>query len=200
MRAVYKWLMKWTRTLHIYISMFALLALFFFAATGFMLNHEAWFGFKEPQPQTVEGDLPPDLVAASIDKEAVDKFHISERLRAATGASGLVDSFEVEDDTVRVVFRSPGRLMDVTIERETGHFKGEHDSRGLAGRLTDLHKGANAGGPWGLIIDGVSILLLFISLTGLVLWLSLKKRILIGVVAVFLGTATLLAIYFVFVP
>ena len=197
---MYKWLMKWTRTLHIYISMFALLALFFFAATGFMLNHEAWFGFKEPQPQTVEGELAPDLVAASIGKEAVDKFQISERLRAATGASGLVDSFEIEEDTVRVVFRSPGRMTDVTIERETGHFKGEHDLRGLAARLTDLHKGANAGGPWGLVIDGVSILLLFVSLTGLILWLSLKKRILIGVVALSVGAAALLAVYFVFVP
>ena len=66
--------------------------------------------------------------------------------------------------------------------------------------LTDLHKGSNAGGPWGLIIDGVSILLLFISLMGLILWLSLKKRLLVGLVAAFAGMAAFAAVYFAFVP
>ncbi|MCE9609145.1 MAG: PepSY-associated TM helix domain-containing protein [Chthoniobacter sp.] len=46
---------KWTRTLHIYISMLGLLTLIFFSATGIMLNHEEWFGFAAPRIVKKEG-------------------------------------------------------------------------------------------------------------------------------------------------
>ena len=79
----------------------------------------------------------------------------------------------------------------VRIDRETGDVEATSETFGLTGQLTDLHKGKNAGGVWSLLIDSVSISLLFISLTGLILWLSLKKRILIGIAALSLGTAAL---------
>lgn len=41
--------------------------------------------------------------------------------------------------------------------------------------MTDLHKGKSAVWVWGLLIDGISILLLIISATGLILWSSLKQ-------------------------
>ena len=74
------------------------------------------------------------------------------------------------------------------------------ETRGVPGLLTDLHKGTNAGGPWGFVIDGVSILLLFISATGLLLWISLKKRLAIGFVSLLTGTAAVVAVYYLYVP
>jgi hypothetical protein len=214
MRAAYKWLLKWTRTLHIYLSMFALLALFFFAATGFMLNHLAWFGAEPRSVPTAKGELPRELLPDQLFERGGDELSdeelqlvklrlvlpIVERLRADHGSFGLYDSFDTDDDKLRLVFRSPGRTVDVTVERETGRVEATTESTGLAGRLTDLHKNKNAGGPWGFVVDGVSVLLLFISLTGLLLWVSLKKRLAVGIVSLFAGCAALLVVYYLYVP
>ncbi len=195
MRAVKRWFLKWTRTLHIYLSMFALMALFFFAATGFMLNHPAWFDLGEPRRSTAEADLPKDLLL-----EQIDKLTVVERLRADLHATGLMDTFEIEDQSVRVVFRSPGQTSEFRIERETGHVVAETESFGFLGRLTDLHRGQHVGLPWSMVIDAVSILLLFISVTGLILWISLRRRLLVGVIAGLFGFAGLLVVYFACVP
>src|SRR5262245_4626433 len=135
-----RWLLKWTRTLHIYLGVFALLALLFFAATGFMLNHGDWFGLVEAHTHTTEGDLPTEVLA-----EPLDKLQIVERLRADYEAVGLVDSFEVEETELRVVFKSPGHVVDVRMNRETGHVEAETESWGVVGRLTDLHRGKSTG-------------------------------------------------------
>lgn len=41
-----QFLFRWSRTLHIYLTMFASVVLFLFALTGFMLNHAELFGLK----------------------------------------------------------------------------------------------------------------------------------------------------------
>ena len=57
-------LKKWSRTLHIYLSMLGLLGILFFAATGLMLNHAESFGLHQPRTRRVEGVIPPDLLKA----------------------------------------------------------------------------------------------------------------------------------------
>src|ERR1700692_1430867 len=118
MRAVYKWLMKWTRTLHIYFSMFALVALFFFAATGFMLSHPPWFGCdKSRSGPTRKGQLPLALI-----DEPLHNFQeqVVEQLRAHCGAEGTVDSFEIGKEALRVVFQAPDGDITLFIDRKTG--------------------------------------------------------------------------------
>lgn len=41
-RPLQRWLAKWSRWLHIYLSMDSLGAIFFFSRTGFTLNHPDW--------------------------------------------------------------------------------------------------------------------------------------------------------------
>ena len=191
MRAVKRLFLKWTRTLHIYVSMFALLALFFFAATGFMLNHPEWFDLVEPHKSEQEGTVPPELVA-----EPLDKLTIAERIRADFRATGIADVFEIEETSLHIVYHAPGQTSEFRIDRESGHVKAEIESFGLLGRLTELHRGKYAGAAWGLLIDIVSVLLLFISLTGLFLWLSLRRRLAFGTMALLLGISLCLFAYF----
>jgi hypothetical protein len=272
--------LRWTRTLHIYLSVFALVALALFAATGFMLNHPEWFWLDQTQTSKVEGDLPLALVAQPLDRLAVverlradfgavglvesfeidedeakegalrpirivfkspgrtvtariegrtstaegnlpmallaeplDRPALVERLRADFGADGAVDAFEVDTEAqrIRIVFKSASRAVTVRIEADTGraeaetetaHVEAETESWGVLGRLTDLHRGnrGNAGPVWSFVIDTVSGLLLFVSLTGLLLWISLKRRLVLGILALLTSTVALLALYFVFVP
>ena len=194
MAPAYRWLLKWSRTLHIFLPLLALLLVLFFALTGFMLNHEDWFGLYDARTKTAEGAMPSVLLAEP------DKLLIVERLRAEYGATGVMDSFDIEEDSLKVVFKGPGRLTEASISRATGHTDLLYQSCGLLGQLSDLHRGKGSGPAWSLVIDSVCVLLLLISTTGLVLWLSLQTRRRLGLAGLLLGATVFLAVYFLFVP
>jgi hypothetical protein len=187
-------LLKWARMVHVYLTLFGLALLLFFAVTGFMLNHDDWFG-PEEQTQTTTGSLPPKLL-----KEP-DKLAIVELLRKDFGASGVMDSFDAKDeDSVRVVFKSPGMQFEAVVQRADGMATMTRTSRGFAGLVTDLHRGKATGLAWGLIIDSVCVLLLIIATTGLILWQSLRGRARHGLAVMLLGAAISVVVYFAFVP
>lgn len=194
MKLDYRTFLKWTRTLHIYLTLVALLLLLFFAATGFILNHEDWFGLGEPQAHTAQGTIPTDILRQP------DKLLVVERLRSEFGASGALDSFNADDETLDVVFKSPGRKFEATIDRSDGRTEIVSESWGLAGRLSDLHKGKAAGSAWKLIIDATCVFLIAISLTGLTLWASLRRRRRKGLIALAVGVVVCVAVYLLFVP
>jgi hypothetical protein len=160
-------LLTLSRTLHIYLTMLVCLLLLFFGTTGFMLNHADGFGLEAIRTGTREGTLPRSMLAP------VDRLAVVERLRADFGAVGAVDSFEEEDEALRIVFRRPGWRGEASVKRADGHVELTTEARGTAALLTDLHKGAYAGSGWKWMIDATAILLVLGSLTGLILWISL---------------------------
>ncbi len=189
-----RWLVKWARTVHLYTTLFALALVLFFAATGFMLNHEDWFSPAEPYHTERKGTIAPRLL------KPLDKLGVVEALRRDFGAVGAVDSFEDEEDRVRVVFKRPGTQVTAEVLKEDGAAEVLHDTRGFAGVLLDLHRGKTTGPAWGLVIDAVCVVLFGIAATGLVLWWSLRGRGRYGLAVVALGIAAGFAAYFAFVP
>ena len=187
-------LLRWARTLHIYVALLGLLLLLFFAATGFMLNHGDWFGLSEGKTRTQKGQVPTSAL------EPLDRLAVVERLRGEFGAAGAVDSFEAEGEELRVVFKGPGRRTEATVVRADGAVAVTHESYGLLGLLTDLHRGKSTGATWGLVIDAACVLLLLISVTGLFLWTSLRRRRILGLLALLLGGAACMAVYLARVP
>jgi len=190
----YRLLIKTARTVHIYTTLAGLLLVLLFAVTGFMLNHEDWFGLGEASRSMSAGHLSIALL------EEPDKLGVVEHLRQQWGATGAVHAFDIEEDSCKVVFKSPGRVCEVIIDRRTGNTEITHESRGLAGRLTDLHRGKESGPVWGLVIDGTCLLLLVVASTGLILWYSLRTRFHLGLVALSVGGAFFAIIYAVAVP
>ena len=185
---------KWSRLIHIYLSMLGLLVILFFSITGIMLNHEEWFGFAEPRIRKTEGTLPAALLLAP------DKLGIVEKLRKDFGATGALDSFDVRDDELALVFKSPGRRTEATITRADGHAEVSNETHGFAGRFVELHRGTEAGPAWRLVIDATAILLLLSSFTGLVLWLLVPKWRPLGIVALVVCAGVCAVVYLVFVP
>ena len=186
---------SWTRTIHIYVSMLGLLAVIFFSVTGIMLNHEEWFGFEEPRIVTREGAIPEAMASEP------DRLAIVEKLRKEFGASGAMDSFETEEDRLRVVFKSPGRRTEATLQRADGHAEVSLETHGLAGRLAELHRGTDAGPGWRWwVIDGTAIVLLITSLTGLLLWCMVPKWRPVGLTALGVCVAICGIVYFALVP
>lgn len=182
------------RSLHIYLTMLALLLLLFFGATGFMLNHADWFGLEEVRTLAKSGVLPRKMV------DELDKLAIVERLRADFGAQGALDAFEEEPGQLRVIFKRPGSRTEATVDRRDGKTVSTTESHGTAAVLTDLHMGHGAGRAWRWVIDITSILLLSASLSGLTLWISLPRRRRVGLAALAVGLFASFLTYLLFVP
>jgi uncharacterized protein len=213
MSPTFRRVLKASRICHVYLTLFSLTLLLFFAVTGFMLNHEDWFLPETPRETVVEGEVPRALVAvpagASEEDEApVDKFEVCEALRRQFDIRGAVhpNSYRCDRGTVEVAFARPGEKTAVEIDRETGRVKLTRETSGFAGIVTDLHRGKStgsvwkAGTGWSLLIDAACIVLIIISATGLVLWWSLKSRGKWGAVALVAGTLIGVVLYFTGVP
>jgi hypothetical protein len=71
---------------------------------------------------------------------------------------------------------------------------------GIVAVLNDLHKGRDTGTVWAGIIDISGGLMTLVSLTGLVLIFFLHKRRMPGLIAIGIGAALCLLVYFIWVP
>ena len=187
-------LKKWSRTFHIYLSMLGLLAVLFFAVTGLILNHEEWFGLTEPHVHKIEGVISPALL------KEVDKLTVVEELRKDFGATGAVDSFEIEENQITVVFKGPARRVGAVIDRQRGRVELTFESRNAAARLTELHRGVEAGSAWRLVIDAVAVVQIISALTGMLLWWLVPRWRPLGVAALVVCVLACGLVYVLLVP
>jgi hypothetical protein len=189
---------KATRWLHIYGSMVSLTLVLFFAITGITLNHQDWFAGQEATSQR-QGTLSSSWLRTA-DRDGVDKLQVVEYFRAAQGLRGAVAEFRVDEVQCEVVFKGPGYAASALIDRATGKFDITESRMGFAAIINDLHKGRDTGRVWKAAIDVAAALLVFISLTGLILLYFVHKHRVAG--AILLGAGGLLSyiVYAVWVP
>ena len=175
---------KWARTLHIYLSLLGFLSFVFFGVTGVLLNHDS-FGLDRVRRTVVPFRFP---APAGASRDAVlERIRQQQQIRLPlTQATGTVDDLEL-------TFAGPGRRVQVTLRQGEGEVTTE--SRGWAGVINDLHKGADSGRLWRWVLDGSSVLLAASSITGVLLLLSLPKRRAWGLVTLAAGTVAMLALY-----
>ncbi len=195
MKPAYRRALKYAHFVHLYLTLTGLVLILFFTLTGFMLNHEDWF-LDRTREREVNGSLSMSML------DPVDRLSIVEELRKNFGVAGAMTQFKDEPgNDIEIVFQRPGQQIVAEINRDDGQtnvrFTG---GAGLAEVMTDLHKGKAAGPAWGLLIDSVCVLLLIVSITGLILWSSLKSRGHYGTVFILLGAGAAAAVYFLFVP
>jgi hypothetical protein len=187
------WIVGPFRALHTYLAMLGLIPMAFFAATGLALNH-GWF--SEPDSQVAQAAFPAELLADPQGSRQAVVHHLRRQFKIA----GTLESYECDDQQVRAVFKRPGGRTDAVIDIAEKRLELSRESRGLMGRLNDLHTGAGAGRAWRILIDVTAGLLLFAIVSGVVLWLRLPRRRLIGSIALLAGLATWLGVYLWLVP
>jgi hypothetical protein len=183
---------KYSRWLHIYVSMASFAVVFFFAVTGVTLNHPDWMNGAE-RTNEVRGQLNATWLKPGAEP---DKLAIVEALRTSHHITGAVADFRVEENELAVAFKGPGYAADVTIDRATGKYDGNESKLGFLAIVNDLHKGRDTGTIWKGLIDISAIVLAFISITGLVLLYFLHKHRAAGFVLLVIGS---LAIYVAYV-
>jgi len=193
MKHILRVITHWGLLVHIYVSMAGFTLVLLFAITGLTLNHQD-FGLSNPEITTKTISIPAELL------EFPDESALSSYLQETLGVGSPVTDYREDDSEIQVIFAAPGRRTLVTIRRAERTGEVEAESRGLLGRLDDLHKGFDAGTAWYWIIDFSAILLTISSLTGMVTLFSLRTRRKSGFIVGAVGVITVVAIYFVCVP
>jgi hypothetical protein len=189
---------KASRWLHIYGSMGSLALVLFFTITGITLNHQEWFADQQATTDH-HGTMAAALLRTAA-PEGVDKLSVVEALRSAGAVRGAVSDFRTDDAQCEVVFKGPGYEASAVIDRATGRFDVTESRMGFAAVINDLHKGRDTGPIWRAVIDISAVLLLFISITGLVLLYFVHKYRLAGVILFGTGAAITYLTYVVWVP
>ncbi len=227
MSPLHRWILKTSRTVHVYLTLFGLTLILFFAVTGFMLNHTEWFlpddAKLEAQTRRESRPLPLDKMPggklpvpseSSGEATGEEKLAVVEALRKEFDVRGELSSFVfVKDDNdrpqIKVEFKRAGGETIATIDAESATTEVASTYQGWVIVMTDLHRGnrgnmsnevKRTGRAWSFVIDGTCVLLLIISATGLVMWWSLKSRGKWGAILFVIGTAITGAVYYWFVP
>jgi hypothetical protein len=221
-------MLKLARLTHLYLTLFGLVLILFFAVSGFMLNHIDWFVVDDPPPRTEPTrKLPlekfpnqrlPVPQESTGELSGEDKFALVETLRKEFAIGGEMTSLQVEPvesetdspakHRIKVEFRRAGETIYATIQPDATT-EIVHKHKGWAGVMTDLHRGNRGNVPeeprftgrfWSFIIDGTAILMTIVSATGLILWSSLKSRGKWGALLLFVGGVFAFASYYLFTP
>lgn len=202
-KAARRWLAKWSRWLHIYLSMFAFATILFFSVTGLTLNHPEWF-FQESIVQ-LTGAMPVEWL--QVDAPApdnwdqydyshrIDKLKVAEHLRAMHQLRGQVTDFLAFEEECELTFEGPGYAATARVSRGDGRYTVDVASNDVVTVLNDLHKGRHSGEAWSWVIDISAVLGALVSLTGFVLIFFLKLRLRTGLLTAFVGGAVLVVMY-----
>jgi uncharacterized protein len=181
---------RWSRLLHVYLSMIAFAVVLFFAITGVTLNHPEWtLGFG-PTRTIRTGTLP----AAAVQNGTVDWFTVSEYLRSAEDVRGSVADTRADDLEASIVFKGPAYEADATVRLADRSYTLTVESQGFLALVNDLHKGRDTRSSWRWLIDASGGFLAFVSFTGLTLQFFLRKRRRSAFVSAAIGTVVMVAL------
>src|SRR5207248_936667 len=98
------------------------------------LNHED-FGLSSPRISTSEIVLDKSMI------DAAAPAGIEQSVRQELGIRSPSTDYHDDPDQIEITFASPGNRTVVTINRADGKGRVEKESRGILGKLGDLHKG-----------------------------------------------------------
>ncbi len=165
--------LAWAKTIHTYLGLLALLALLFFTVTGWLMVHQEALGLERVSERTETLAWPVGVSAEDLEGWLLDGKHLRGRLSERAPES--------------LQFRRPGGATLVEWDAENRVLRLTHESHGFSGRLFDLHRNRGMPGRGTWMQDVSAGLLLFVSLSGLLIWLPLPKRRVWGAMALCLG-------------
>lgn len=163
---------KWSRLIHAYTSMIALLLVLFFGLTGITVNHPEWTFGDGPTTTSKSGTMTFEVASNGN----TDYLKVSEFLRDRYNISADVSDYSTTGTQGSIAYRGPGYAADATFDTETGDYRLGIEQQGFVGVMNDLHKGRDASSSWKWAIDVSAAFLVVISLSGLLLQLFLKRR------------------------
>ena len=184
--------LKWLRKTHSWIGLWGAVLGLLFGVTGFLLNHRNIL--KIPAAQTQEttvqlalpNPIPEDAKAMALWLQ-VELAADREASRVKMDASRTV---AWGDKTIKqpahwsVNFTSPSLNLQADYWVGNTFVTIKRSENNVFATLNNLHKGSGLGMGWVLLVDTLAGSIIFLSVTGIILWSQLNRRRLIGAVIV----------------
>lgn len=188
----------WLRRIHIWVGLFNLTVLVVFAITGIT----ATVGGRGPEPavvRTVDYEPP----ASFTDKAVADDLFD----RLALPAVGRVPAWAVhrnEQNVLVLDFYGPNGVHHVTVREQEKQVTVRFERNSLVGFLNGMHETTSLGSPpdvrvrlWAFYVDLSIFSLVFMSITGVWLWLSSRPRLWWAQAALAAGTGLFAVLWLV---
>lgn len=174
------WL-KWLRRIHAWVGLWGAALGLLFGVSGILLNHRAIMKIPAAQMEqsqvelAIPEPLPTDAKALakwlqaqlSIDREP-SKISTEPAKNVTWGGQNLQ-----QPSQWRVDFHSPQHSINAEYWVGNAYVSIKHQDANVFAFITRLHKGVGMGTAWVLLADTLAGGLVFLSLTGLLLWTKL---------------------------
>ena len=175
-------ILKWLKRVHAWTGLWGALLFLLIGMSGFLLNHRSVMKIDTGSATTVANmEVAVDDTAITSGRElqnwvqtnfnvSADKSQIRARLRKKARFNGqeLVRPAKWE-----VTFRGPNGRLRARYVEGSGIVELKENTNNLLGTLKNMHKGTGLGVAWVLFFDTLAGALIFMSLTGILLWSKL---------------------------
>ena len=185
---------RWTRDLHLYVGLFASPFVLVYAVSAILLNH------AYPSPPA-SAQLVPRTVAIHV-TDGDDGLSVARQVREQVGVRGEIGyvNRKPQGHTLSFPIETPGRRTSVKVDLAAGTATLREQATGLADATIYLHK---MPGPhnvkirgnwiftrlWSWLADGTVYAILFLSASGVYMWVVIRAARRYGLL--FLGGGTL---------
>lgn len=189
--------LKWLRKTHGWVGLWAIALTVLFGLTGILQNHRWTKNIERVEISTVHVALPtvrptsPEALAEFLRTQMhLDRPAIGIRREPARPVPWGERSV-MQPERWEVRFLAPDHFVTAEYWKGDNAVEVKRQQRGPVGTLTGLHMALGTHLSWVLVSDSVAVGLIFLSITGFLLWLKLERRRTIGIVVF---AASLLAV------
>jgi hypothetical protein len=180
--------LKWLRKTHSWIGLWGAVLGLLFGVTGFLLNHRSILKIPAAQTQetTVQLPLPTPMpkdakaMALWLQDELVSDREASRVKSDASRTVAWGDKTVKQPAHWSVNFTSPSLNLQADYWVGNTFVTLKRSENNIFATLNNLHKGSGLGMGWILLVDTLAGSIIFLSLTGVILWSQLNRRRLIG--------------------
>jgi len=185
---------RWVRKTHGWFGLWGALLGLMMGTSGVWLNHRAVLKLELPAQTQMNAQLalpdPPPATSADMAawlQTALKMDRPPNNTRVEKGRpvpwaeKGAHDKPLMQPERWFFVFGGPNHLVQVEYFAGNRSASVRTTSNGFFATLTNLHKGVGMPIPWILLIDTLAGSLIFLSLSGLILWWETNRRRRLGI-------------------
>lgn len=195
---------RWVRKTHGWFGLWGALLGLMMGVSGIWLNHRATLKLELPSQQQMNAQLAlpdpapatPEAMAAWLQETLkLERGPFNSRVERSRPTPWNRQLTQPERWTFN--FGGPNRLVQVEYWAGNKSASVRTTSNGFIATLTNLHKGTAMPIPWILLIDTLAGSLIFLSLSGVILWweTNRQRKLGIGIFAVAVGATVGLALW-----